>query len=186
MVVASRKEMTETYDRLTSVALANLELPHWKPAATSVEQELLAIEQNPLGRIRYLFINILFPAYDHLRNRVAMHNGEREGVLIGLALENYRREKGKLPDSLVELAPRWVPVAPIDRINGQPLKYKIVEERPIVYSVGVDGDDDGGLANEMASPWSYQGRPTQPLTDQTHDGDWILWSLVAANKEASL
>ena len=59
-------------------------------------------------------------------------------------LELYHREHGKWPESFGELSPKYLPSLPADPITGKPLHYKIVNDRPIVYSVGIDGDDDGG------------------------------------------
>jgi hypothetical protein len=108
--------------------------------------------------------------------------GKRDGVLVGLALALHHREYGAWPESLDKLSPRWLPMVPADRISGKPLGYKIVDDRPVVYSVGVDRDDDGGRAplgdgNKpdpgLASPKHFQ---LQPVTDETHDGDWVIWS----------
>jgi hypothetical protein len=56
------------------------------------------------------------------------------------------------------------------------LQYRLVKGDVIVYSVGADGDDDGGRtpvdavgrpAPHLATPWVG---PRQP-----RDGDWVLW-----------
>ena len=114
-----------------------------------------------------------------------MLEGERDGVLVGLALELYHREYKKWPATLDELSPRWLPQLPVDRITGQPLRFKVVDDRPLVYSVGVDRDDDGGHAPpgiekkpnaELASPLHLNFRPNMVATD--HDGDWVIWSTI--------
>ena len=95
----------------------------------------------------------------------------------------HRREHGVWPESLDTLAPQWLPEVPVDRITGRPLKYQIVRDRPVVYSVGNDGDDDGGRVPEVRkgdSPRHYQPRPVSPTAD---DGDWILWPTVIAKGE---
>jgi hypothetical protein len=185
MLVASRKEMIGMYDHLTNRAQQRLETPLWETTdTTSTDEELLATQAGPLGKFRYLFVQLLLPAYDAVRNRYATSHGEREGVLLGLALELYHREHGKWPASLAELSPRWLPELPVDRITGKPLEYKIINDRPIVYSVGVDGDDDGGRepnvelesgAYTAASPANSQPGPAD---NAAHDGDWVIWSTV--------
>ena len=36
---------------------------------------------------------------------------------------------------------------PIDPYDGEPMKFAMVDGQPIVYSVGRDGKDDGGLVD---------------------------------------
>ncbi len=96
-------------------------------------------------------------------------------------MELYHREHDAWPKSLDELSPRWLPEVPVDRITGKSLHYKTVDNRPLVYSVGVDRDDDGGRIPhgengvEMASPLQFE---VEPRTDSLHDGDWVIWSPV--------
>jgi hypothetical protein len=186
MVVASRREMTDMHDRLADRALDQMETPLWEtPEGSSIDDEVNSWNDRPLTRFRYLFISLLLPSYDGMRHAYASSEGQREGLMIGLALELYHRQHGKWPESLAELTPRWLPELPVDRITGKPLLYRIVGDRPIVYSAGVDSDDDGGRLpayySERGLPYSV-GPPQQtPLnaTDEMKaqfDGDWIIWS----------
>jgi len=116
----------------------------------------------------------MLPAYDNLLKRIVMTNSELDGVYVGLALELYNRQHHKWPESLAELAPQWLPEVPVDRITGQPLHYKIVDDKPLVYSVGLDGDDDNGrpvpAENGISLPW------TMPPNAKPEDGDWVIWT----------
>ena len=179
LVVASRKEMTDVYRDFTNRAIVKIETPLWQQNEVPPEIELLTDHAGMIDRYRYLFLRILAPAHDQARNKMARSQGERDGILIGIALELFHREHGKWPHSLDELSPRWLPEVPVDRITGEPLYYKIVDDRPLVYSVGVDRDDDGGRipqgenGAELASTMAFQ---LKPLTDDSHDGDWVIWS----------
>ncbi len=189
MVVASRKEMTGVYDRFSDRALQMLETPLWEKGY--MEAEIGAfLHGNPLGRIRYLFIELLLPAYDSVRGTNATQDGTRDGVLIGIALELYHREHKAWPKTLEELSPRWLPELPVDLINGGPLGYRIVGDRPLVYCLGVDRDDDGGRlpANCEGDATKYRVSETYEIPAVTtehvrgwHDGDWVIWS--TANSE---
>ena len=105
---------------------------------------------------------------------------------IGIALEMYRREHGRWPKSLDELAPRWLPALPVDRINGGPLGYRIVDGRPVVDSLGVDSDDDGGRLPtncpgqvekyRVSAPYEIPAKTTEWM-QSVHDGDWVMWTL---------
>ena len=62
----------------------------------------------------------------------------------GLAVESYRETLGHLPDKLADLAPIYLNSVLTDPFDGQPLRYKKLAKGYVVYSVGEDGNDDGG------------------------------------------
>ena len=145
MVVASRKETTDMYQTFVNTAMSKIGLPLDEQQAVALpNEELLSDQAGPIERYRYMFLRIMVPAYQTIWNKIAYIDGRRDGVLLGIALELYHREHSTWPKSLGELSPRWLPAVPVDRITGKPLGYKIVDDRPVVYSVGVDRDDDGG------------------------------------------
>lgn len=184
MAIAHRKEMVEMYDRITDRALARLGTPYWVWASEpSLDEEVSSLKSGPIGQFRYLFVVMLTPSYDTFLNGVVVSNAELDGAYLGLALELYHREHKKWPDSLAELSPQYLPTLPLDPITGKPLQYKVVKDRPLVYSVGVDGDDDGGrlskssdgqLRPENAEPKHDRNRPTLQASET--DGDWVLWT----------
>ncbi len=185
LAIAGRKEMTAEYDRITDRALARLGAPYWSwKDQPSLDQEVKAITDGPISRFHYFFVMLLTPSYDTFLSHVVASDGNRDGVFIGLALELYHREHSKWPASLDELSPKYLPTLPADPITGKPLHYKVVNDRPIVYSVGVDGDDDGGrLAKnkdgeshpEYAEP-NHFGKDHVAVRASETDGDWVIWS----------
>ncbi len=63
-----------------------------------------------------------------------------------LAIERFRlANSGKIPSGLPELVPDFLPAVPRDRFDGQPLRFKTLTRGYVVYSIGADGLDDGGL-----------------------------------------
>jgi len=63
---------------------------------------------------------------------------------VALALAAYRAERGKYPERLPAVVPRYIPVLPVDRFSGKPLKYRLTKKAFLLYSVGENGRDDGG------------------------------------------
>jgi hypothetical protein len=61
-----------------------------------------------------------------------------------VAIERFRLDAKRLPQSLDELAPRFLPAVPTDPFDGQPLRYRRLAKGYLIYSVGQDGQDDGG------------------------------------------
>ena len=46
---------------------------------------------------------------------------------------------------LAKLVPDFLPAVPRDLIDGQPLRFKTLARGYVVYSIGADGMDEGGL-----------------------------------------
>ena len=82
-----------------------------------------------------------------------------EAVVTILAIQAFEAEKGRLPNSLAELEAESFPSVPIDPYSGKPLVYKVAGDDFILYSVGQDFADSGGLR-------SYWGRD---------GGDQVFW-----------
>ena len=62
-----------------------------------------------------------------------------------LAIERWRlTHNGRLPDSLKDLVPGFLPTVPLDPFDEKPLRYKKSAQGYIVYSIGPDLVDDGG------------------------------------------
>ncbi|HEX5471420.1 MAG TPA: hypothetical protein VFW73_06015, partial [Lacipirellulaceae bacterium] len=176
MVVASRKDMTDAYNKVTDQALSRLATPYWKRSNDqSLNKEVQSYADGTIGRYRYLLVSLLTPSYDSLLRGATVCDADRDGVFIGLGLELYHREHHQWPKTLDELSPRWLSTVPVDPITGKPLHYKVVNDRPLVYSVGTDGDDDGGRI-----PIDRDGKPNvvlaTPAATSTTDGDWVLWT----------
>jgi type II secretory pathway pseudopilin PulG len=78
------------------------------------------------------------------------------------AIERFRLEAKRLPQSLGELAPRFLPAVPTDPFDGQPLRYRRLAKGYLIYSVGQDGQDDGG--REKPSDWTPGDKTTDDIT----------------------
>jgi hypothetical protein len=79
---------------------------------------------------------------------------------IAVAIERYRRaHEESLPAALTDLVPSYLTEIPEDPITGKPLLYLAAADAYIVYSVGPDGKDDGGMLRRQADP-KYKGPGT--------------------------
>jgi len=65
-------------------------------------------------------------------------------AIVAVALERYRRQHSRWPDSLNALVPECLLCLPTDPYDGAPLRYRRLADRVVVYSVGLDGQDNGG------------------------------------------
>jgi hypothetical protein len=72
---------------------------------------------------------------------------------VGIAVERYRLSKTKWPGTLAEVVDTgFIQVIPIDPYDGAPLRYRRLKDGIVVYCVGPDGKDDGGLINRKGDP----------------------------------
>ncbi|MEX0886307.1 MAG: hypothetical protein WD009_07700 [Phycisphaeraceae bacterium] len=77
---------------------------------------------------------------------------------VAFALAGHRAETGSYPESLDELVPAWLEVVPEDPYAhepGTPIVYRLEDDRVIIYSVGRNGEDDGGVdyPSDLAIEW---------------------------------
>lgn len=70
---------------------------------------------------------------------------------IAVALKIHQLEKGRYPAKLEELAPRVAPSEWLDLFSERPLVYRVDGKGYRLYSVGVNGSDDGGPSNDSDS-----------------------------------
>ena len=77
---------------------------------------------------------------------------ENEGIahqrlaLTAIAMENFRTENGRWPDTLVALVPKFLAELPADPFTGRPLQFQRREAGYVIYSLGRDQEDNGDLA----------------------------------------
>lgn len=90
-----------------------------------------------------------------------------------LAAERYSLARGHLPASVAELVPGFLPALPLDPWDGKPLRLRRFEQGIVIYSLGHNGQDDGGDVEQDASGrwppdlglrlWEVQHRRQPPL-----------------------
>jgi hypothetical protein len=69
---------------------------------------------------------------------------EQQRLRIVVALAMYRADHQQYPDSLAALTPRYLDEIPADDYTEQPFCYRREGEGYALWSVGRNGQDDGG------------------------------------------
>jgi hypothetical protein len=72
-------------------------------------------------------------------------------AIAALALERYRRDHAGWTDSLTALVPKYLSNVPLDPYDGAQLRLRRLDDGIVVYSVGIDGKDDGGNISRTSS-----------------------------------
>ncbi|HLL87799.1 MAG TPA: hypothetical protein VK324_00695 [Tepidisphaeraceae bacterium] len=181
VTVASRREVRAAFDAMVDEWAARLRAPLRDVVPFHPDGRFDTWDESPVDRARYL--PVLVMGWRYLGNAQVLAErvlGHAEGLQVAIALEFFRRRHGRYPSTLDALVPTFLPAVPADRIDGRPLRYRLTDRGPLVYSVGMDRDDDGGRVgrhrNGLESPWSaahWAGPPHQDMVD----GDWPVYPL---------
>jgi hypothetical protein len=92
---------------------------------------------------------------------------------VAIALERYRLAHGDYPDTLDVLAPQFIDKVPHDLIGGQPLKYRKTNNNFVLYSIGWNEKDNGGVpAFTHGDAHAFGG------SQDLENGDWV-WTYPA-------
>jgi len=92
-------------------------------------------------------------------------------VITAVALERYRLANGHFPGALEALVPQFISPLPNDVLTGEPYKYRLTDDsRFVLYSVGWDEKDDGGVPGKTVSDdrqgdwvWRYAANQSPPF-----------------------
>ncbi len=168
--LANRRDLRLEMERLLTLLQSELD----KPVALCRENfegsayltELQRIVASPDELRRYWPVFLVLPTSDYTywpeRSQESLKM-LHDGTLATVALEQYRRRTGKWPERLEQLVPADLPHVPQDIYSGKPLIYRVVADKPLLYSVWRDRDDDGG-----------KPLPKETTGDGPHDGDFRL------------
>lgn len=74
-----------------------------------------------------------------------------------LMLERYRLDTGTPPDALARLVPKYMPAVPLDPYDGQPIRYMGDDTGYMLYCVGENLADDGGVQYRKRSEQQEKG-----------------------------
>ena len=98
--------------------------------------------QNPLQQLVAWWENRGSTARAEIRHK--LNAASVRLLATELALRCYQSEHGSGPAGLDQLVPAELPRVPIDPFTGKPLIYRLQGTNWLLYSVGVDGIDNGG------------------------------------------
>ena len=103
----------------------------------------------------------------------------RQMTVTAIALQRYHLENGRFPETLSALQPAFLKEPPVDFMNGELLRYKPDKDGLfLLYSVGLDGLDDGGAA------WPKKGKNGSPFF-AWEEGQDMVWPQAATDAEVA-
>ena len=134
-----------------------------------------------------LLVRIHLSVFGSIYNKFAQAQTILDQAVTACALEKYFLEQHAYPATLAALVPGYLDRVPDDVIDGAPMRYRLtVDGRYQLYSVGLDGHDDGGTfvwpadrTWRRASNPPTNGKPLAFPTPDRRQGDWI-WQYAPA------
>ena len=113
-----------------------------------------------------LLFRMLLPSAIKVYDAHLLSQARLRSAVAAIAAERYRRKHGSWPDTLDALVPIEVRQIGADPYNGQPLIFKRLADGLVIYSVGANGIDDGGLlggADIGMRLWDVNQRRLEPV-----------------------
>jgi hypothetical protein len=118
----------------------------------------------------FICARALFPSLRRTIDQAAEGEARLRCAEAALALERFRQKNhGAIPDTLAGLVPGIEPHLPIDPIDGAPLRYRKLDPAYLIYSIGVDGMEEGGTRTAR--------------TDNSGVQKWLVTSSVGQSAE---
>jgi hypothetical protein len=124
--------------RVQQIAL----LPHFK-AEMSLKE--LKGSASPGHTRKGIFSSLLNPALVRQLTTVAHAEALDCCDQTALAMNRYRLDHGAFPSHLDDLVPAYLDSVPFDPFDGNPLRLTVKANQWIIYSIGPDGVDNGGV-----------------------------------------
>ncbi len=113
-----------------------------------------------------ILARMLTPALAKAESKAARAQTTIQLAITACALERHRLAHGSYPEKLEALVPMFLPKPLLDPMNGQPFHYRRTDDGWFhLYSVGEDGQDDGGVFRTKSKdtikdwPWPVPTRP---------------------------
>ena len=123
-----------------------------------IDVQVKTMSSGSLSRLRFMTVMLLFPTVKPAVIAGARAEARQNCALATIAAHRFRLQHGELPKSLADiiammpgdLADR--PDRLTDPFDGLPLRFKSEDSRLLIYSVGDNLTDDGGIVDGKGSP----------------------------------
>jgi len=110
-----------------------------------MKESNLKIYNSRFVSIKHIYSAILTPALESSIIQKARYSAYLDSFKIAIGLKIYKQRYGKYPEKLDLLVPEILPSLPVDPFTGNKFIYKCEKDGFLVYSLGENGKDDGGI-----------------------------------------
>lgn len=175
-VSSRRGEVVARYNEMLGLINQWSDRPVWERESTGFDTETARLgTANPMD-VGMLMLAMIVPALDKAATASEAINGEVAGTRLVIALQQARLRLGEWPANLAQLDSMGLGPVPVDPFDGNSMRYSLGESGPVVYSIGVDRDDDGGRAVSRSRVWlPAEAARRKAASDPAYDGDWVFF-----------
>jgi hypothetical protein len=164
------RDANDKYDRLTATLRKETRAERQKELAR-IDMEIRAIKAKAPGgkdltraavekltgkelgqAVGNILFGLLMPAADKVQDAVDRAYQHQDNLAVALALARYRVDNKQYPKDLAALTPKYLTEVPGDAFSGKGLVYRPAGDGYLLYSVGVNGRDEGGRGPEEQPP----------------------------------
>lgn len=154
-IVKKILDIIHGYGRAIAAARKEAELPIYAVINDPAAQ--LVLQHKPASGV-----NRTLAQFWEWRAKLSRMDTELRVLQIRAAIALYQRQHARLPETLDALCPQYLPKVPLDPFSGKPLRYRVTKEGWVVWSVGPDLTDDGGVdergLNIAELGYNWQGK----------------------------
>ncbi len=178
-VYGTRREFTDAIDTMLAANRQDWERPVWERAESLAE--IRGMDLRLPGSPRSVrWVGGMGEAYAKHVQTLQVTRQAMQAAVVWLGIERYRVRFGRPPASLHELKDFGVAAIPTDIFSGHELGYAVTDGNAVLYSVGTDGDDDGGVpTNRPFEAQVIRSRERLEYLSSSnpdyYNGDWIFW-----------
>jgi hypothetical protein len=99
-------------------------------------------------KIGNILLCLMVPAVRKVQDAGDRTEQLQQNLHLAFALAAYHRDHGRYPAKLDALTPKYLAAIPQDIFNGKALTYRPTENGYLLYSIGVNGEDEQGRSYE--------------------------------------
>ena len=97
-----------------------------------------------------ILIGLMVPAFGRIQHAADRSEQTHRNLALAFALAAYQRDHRQYPKNLEAVAPMYLAKIPNDLFTGKALIYRPSANGYLLYSVGVNRQDDGGRSSDDA------------------------------------
>jgi len=159
-----REEMKREFEKAYEQAERNANKTPWQLRAENIDLNPDFEKWSKIKQLRYLLVCTLMPALERCNVIAHRSRAELDALITTIALIRHERKNSEYPENLdVLVEGGLLKEVPMDPYSDKALVYKRTDDGFILYSVGADFTDNGGL--RVKPIWG----------DPDYDGDRVFW-----------
>lgn len=141
--------------------VANRASLDWRAEAARFDESTTAGLSKPYSP-REIMARMLTPAFAKFLTRAVRSQTLQTSAAIACSVEMHYLKRGRYPDTLDALVPEFLKAIPTDPMDLKPMRYRRTDSGSfIVWSVGDNGIDDGGVSRRITGKRSDKNPPIE-------------------------